>query len=59
MVAEIIAQHERRGELVDDLLKALEAAKLRERQAAACHRALTRSQPLKSAAQACQIWQAS
>ena len=41
-VAEVMAQHERRGELVNDLLQALDAAKVRERQAAACHKALAR-----------------
>ena len=42
VVAEAFALHERRGELVEDLLRALEAAKLRERQAAACQKALSR-----------------
>ena len=41
-VGVVIAQHARRGDLVDDLLRALEAAKRAERQAAACLQALTR-----------------
>ena len=41
-IAELATQHQRRGELIDDLLKALEAAKHRERQAAASQRALAR-----------------
>ena len=41
-VGEVIAQHARRGDLLDDVLRALDAAKRTERQTAACLQALTR-----------------